>query len=49
MKTEAPDSIKFSAEGVEGFVNYTGNLASVLERFVLGIKSGMSYVGARSI
>lgn len=44
-----PDSLKFSAEGVEGFVNYCGSLSTVLNKFSMGIKSGMSYVGARSI
>ncbi len=49
MKKKLPDSIGFTPEGVEGYVNYSGTLADVLKRFVMGIKSGMSYVGARNI
>jgi len=49
MGKKNPDSIGFTPEGVEGYINYSGSLKSVLMRFVMGIKSGMSYVGARSI
>ena len=49
MNGKIPDSIKFSAEGVEGYVHYSGALSDVLLKFVLGIKSGMSYMGARNI
>jgi IMP dehydrogenase/GMP reductase len=49
MNAKVPDSIKFSAEGVEGYVHYSGSLSDVLLKFVLGIKSGMSYMGARNI
>lgn len=49
MNKKLPDSIKFSAEGVEGYVHYSGSLEDVLLKFVLGIKSGMSYMGARTI
>ncbi len=48
MGRKNPDSIKFTPEGVEGYVNYSGALSDVLQRFVMGIKSGMSYMGARN-
>ena len=44
-----PDSMEFTPEGVEGYVNYCGPLKDVLNRFVMGMKSGMSYMGARNI
>lgn len=49
MGKKMPDSIGFTPEGVEGYVNYCGPLKDVLTRFVMGIKSGMSYMGARNI
>lgn len=49
MNKTNPDSLKFTAEGVEGFVNYCGSLSNVLHKFGMGIKSGMSYMGASSI
>lgn len=36
----------FSAEGVEGYIPFTGPLKFVLQNFASGIKSGMSYTGA---
>lgn len=36
----------FSAEGVEGYIPFTGPLKFVLRNFASGIKSGMSYTGA---
>lgn len=49
MNTKQPDGLEFTPEGVEGYVNYSGSLANVLKGFVMGIKSGMSYTGARTI
>lgn len=37
------------AEGVEGLVPIKGNLSEIVDQAVGGIKSGMYYVGARSI
>jgi len=44
-----PNVSTFSAEGVEGYIPYIGPLRDVLHQFVSGIKSGMSYCGARTI
>lgn len=44
-----PDATKFTPEGVEGYIPYAGPLEGVLNQFVQGIKSGMSYSGARTI
>ena len=46
MQKKAPDSINFTPEGVEGYVHYSGKLKDVVWRFVMGIRSGMSYMGA---
>lgn len=47
--TKIAKGVKFNAEGVEGFVNYIGKLENVLQQYVMGIKSGMSYMGAKNI
>lgn len=47
--SEEPSSTNFTPEGVEGYIPYAGPLAGVLNQFVQGIKSGMSYNGAHSI
>jgi hypothetical protein len=39
----------FSAEGVEGYIPFTGPLRYVLQSFANGIKSGMSYTGALNL
>lgn len=36
-------------EGEYGFTNYQGNVADVIEKFVMGLKSAMSYSGAGDI
>ena len=36
----------FSSEGVEGYIPFTGPLQYVIQGFVSGIRSGMSYSGA---
>ncbi len=42
-------SSNFNAEGVEGYIPYAGPLKDVLSQFTNGIRSGMSYSGARNI
>ncbi|HDM26910.1 MAG TPA: IMP dehydrogenase [Candidatus Bathyarchaeota archaeon] len=37
------------AEGVEGWVPYRGDVASVVEEFISGLKAAMGYAGARNI
>lgn len=44
-----PNSSTFTPEGVEGVIPYAGPLKDVLNQFVSGIKSGMSYCGAHDI
>lgn len=44
-----PNSMTFTPEGVEGFVPYKGPLKANVHQMVMGIKSGMSYVGARNL
>lgn len=39
----------FSAEGVEGYIPFTGPLKFVLQGYASGIKSGMSYSGAYNL
>lgn len=46
---EEPDSLKFTSEGVEGFVPYCGPLEDTLKQLCDGIRSGMSYIGAKTI
>ncbi len=42
-------SVKFTPEGVEGMVPYSGTVAEVLAHLTGGLRSGMGYVGARNI
>jgi IMP dehydrogenase len=46
---QEPNNKTFTPEGVEGYIPYAGPLKDVLHQFSSGIKSGMSYSGARSI
>ncbi|MCS7132850.1 MAG: IMP dehydrogenase [Aigarchaeota archaeon] len=39
----------YYAEGVEAYVSYTGSASDVIRRLVAGLRSGMSYLGARTI
>ncbi len=43
------DESKFVPEGIEGRVPYKGSLSSVIYQLLGGLKSGMGYVGARTI
>ncbi len=40
---------KLVPEGIEGRVQYRGHLAAILHQLVGGLRSGMGYVGARTI
>ncbi len=46
---DEPNTQKFSAEGVEGYIPYAGPLKGVLSQFISGIRSGMSYTGANNL
>ncbi len=37
------------AEGIEGLVPYRGDAATVIEKFVAGLKAAFGYVGAENI
>ena len=39
----------FSAEGVEGYIPFTGPLKFVIQGYANGIRSGMSYTGAYNL
>jgi len=39
----------YYAEGVEAYVPYTGSVSEVIKQLVAGLRSGMSYLGARNI
>ena len=44
-----PDPETFHSEGVEAYTQATGEVATVLNQFTNGIRSGLSYSGARTI
>ncbi|MCY4645237.1 MAG: IMP dehydrogenase [Bacteriovoracales bacterium] len=46
---EVSDHRKFVPEGIEGQVPYRGALSSVIYQLMGGLRSGMSYVGARNM
>ena len=49
QKQAEPDSIKSHIEGVEGYIPYSGPVEDTLIQICNGIRSGMSYIGARTI
>ena len=44
-----PQAQTYTPEGVEGYIPYAGPAKDVLNQFVSGIRSGMSYCGAFNI
>ena len=40
---------EYNAEGVEALVPYSGSAAELLKPYIAGLKSGMSYAGAKNI
>src|SRR5574341_807557 len=49
FKAHVESEAKLVPEGIEGRVSYRGPLASVVFQLIGGLKSGMGYVGAKSI
>ncbi len=49
FQAEVRDSLKLVPEGVEGQVPYKGPVAHVLHQLAGGLRSGMGYVGARTL
>ncbi len=43
------ERIEYTPEGVAGYVPYKGSVREVLERFIGGLRSGISYCGAATI
>jgi IMP dehydrogenase len=43
------DSSKYVPEGVEGFVRFKGDIASIIYKLIGGLKSSMGYLGAKKI
>ncbi len=48
-QTDTYDLDKLVPEGIEGKVPYKGNASGIIHQLVGGLKSGMGYLGARSI
>ncbi len=48
-QTDTYDLDKLVPEGIEGKVPYKGNASGIIHQLVGGLKSGMGYIGARSI
>jgi IMP dehydrogenase len=48
-KLDEEEIESYVSEGVEGLVEYRGTVAEVINQLVGGLRSGMSYVGARNI
>jgi IMP dehydrogenase len=55
MKRGTPESedesllLEYVAEGIEAFVPYRGNAHEIIAQLVGGIRSGLSYCGARNL
>ena len=49
FQAEVRDSLKLVPEGVEGQVPYKGPVSHVLHQLAGGLRSGMGYVGARTL
>lgn len=48
-QTDTYDLDKLVPEGIEGKVPYKGNASGIIHQLVGGLKSGMGYLGARSV
>ena len=49
LQKKQKDISKYVPEGVEGFVKYKGNVASIIYKLVGGLKSSMGYLGSKNI
>ena len=49
MQQEGKDLSEVVPEGVESVVPYKGNLKEMITQLIGGLRSGMSYTGARTI
>ena len=48
-KFKGEDFTSYTAEGVEGIIEYRGSVKEVMRQMVYGLKSGISYAGKRSV
>ena len=46
---EEIDALDYVAEGVEGFVPFKGSVVEIIQQLVGGLKSGVSYCGAKNV
>ena len=49
FQSKQKDSSKYVPEGVEGFVRFKGDIASIIYKLIGGLKSSMGYLGAKKI
>ena len=49
FQTKQKDASKYVPEGVEGFVQFKGNVSSVIYKLIGGLKSSMGYLGAKKV
>ena len=48
-KLNENDTQNSTPEGVEGYIDYRGNVIDIIEQMKGGIRSGLSYCGVKSI
>jgi len=48
-KFKGEDFTTYTAEGVEGIIEYKGSVKEVMNQMIYGLKSGISYAGKRSV
>jgi IMP dehydrogenase len=49
QKTTTPNLLKFTPEGVEGYVPYSGPVEDTIKQILDGVRSGCSYSGAHNL
>tara|TARA_B100000767_G_scaffold88256_1_gene84781 strand:- start:1224 stop:2300 length:1077 start_codon:yes stop_codon:yes gene_type:complete len=49
FQNKQKDNSKYVPEGVEGFVKFKGDVASIIYKLIGGLKSSMGYLGAKKI
>ena len=49
MKIDNSNVYKSTPEGVEGYIDYRGNLVDIIHQMIGGIRSGLSYCGVKNI
>ena len=49
FQNKQKDNSKYVPEGVEGYVKFKGNVASIIYKLIGGLKSSMGYLGSKKI